>query len=456
VTCRKKFNIHSPSLTIGTLKEKGGEKMGEKLAILGGKKTVTIREPSWPIVDIEMVYEIVRVLSQKDSEKIGLNLLSPLVTKGNIIGEVEEAWANYQNRKYAIATNSGTAALHAAVSACGVGPGDEVIVSPYTWGTTVGVILLNFAIPVFADIDPRTYNLDPEKVAEKITPQTKAIMVVHIYGHPCDMDPIMKVAKENDLKVIEDCAQAHGATYKSKKVGSLGHIAGFSFQGSKNVPGGEGGILVTDDEELYERALIIGQHPARILADVKNKELLKYNFATSWSYRMHPLAAALTLVGLRHLDERNKIRAENFEYLSAGLEEIAGVDPVYVAPNCFHSYHMYSPTYLVEEDVLSREKFIEALRAEGVPITTYVKVPIHLSPTFLENYWLPFGKGFPWSCPLVKRKVTYRRGDCPVAEERSEKRELKIAGSPYCVPCKDLIDQYLEAFRKVAKEYKLM
>jgi len=413
--------------------------MAKKLALFGGEKEVTLPFPKWPQVTEEMIKEVVRVMREETLS---------ILTKTGIQKRLEDEFAEYQGRKYAFAVNGGTAALHIAIAIAGVGPGDEVIVSPYTWGSTVGCILHQNAIPVFVDIDPKTFNIDPTKIEQRITPSTKAIIVVHIYGHPADMDPIMEIAKKHNLIVIEDAAQAHGAIYKGKKVGSIGDIGCFSFQASKNLPAGEGGIIVMDDEELYQKAILFGAHSVRQMQEVKDERLRRYIDDVCWNYRIHPIGAAIARVGLKYLDERNKIKQENMEYLSQGLKEVPGIEPPYVAPGCTHGYHMYPLTYKKEEiEDLDREKFIAAMRAEGVPLFHYVGLPIHLRTRFQEHYY--YGKGCPWKCPFARREVIYREGDCPVAEYRCKETELNLPGSPFVEPCRELLDQIISAFKKV-------
>ena len=419
------------------------------LAIDGGEKAVTIEtpeklalRPNWPVVGEEEIQEVVKAMRRND-------ITAP--AGGGVMEEFEEAFAKYLGVKYCITTNACCAATHIALGAFGVGPGDEVIVSPYTWGQTVAPIIHQNAIPVYADIDSRTYNLDPESVSEKITKDTKAIVVVHIYGHPADMDPIMEIAEEHDLKVVEDCAQATGAEYKGRKVGSLGHMASFSIGDGKNMVGGEGGMVVTNDDDLYERAMFVGMHPARSQGIVKKPDLSKYIDSLMPTYRMHPLAGAIAKVQLKYLDEWNLWRRKHATRFSRGLRGLPGVDPVYVAPDCEHVYHMYSPTYRGEElGGLPREKFIEALQAEGVSAGAYVKVPIYLRPRHQDRVY--YGKGCPWDCPFAGRKVVYRKGDCPVAEERCEKTELNVGSTGWYGPqFGELIDMYLEAFEKVVE-----
>jgi dTDP-4-amino-4,6-dideoxygalactose transaminase len=421
--------------------------MGEKLAIHGGEKAVSVEtpeklalRPNWPIVGEEETREVVEAMRRND-------ITSP--AGGGVMEEFEEAFAKYVGVKYCVTTNSCCSATHIALGAFGVGPGDEVIVSPYTWGQTVAPIIHQNGIPVYADIDPRTYNLDAESVAKKVTQSTKAIVVVHIYGHPADMDPIMEVAEDNDLKVVEDCAQATGAAYHGRKVGSLGHMSSFSIGDGKNMVGGEGGMIMTDDDDLHERAMFVGMHPARSDPVIKDPELRRYIDSLMPTYRMHPLAAAIAKVQLKYLDEWNSWRRRHAGRFSAGLEDIAGVEPAYVAPDCEHVYHMYSPTYRAEElGGLPRERFLEALRAEGVSVGAYVQTPIYLRTRHQERYY--YGKGCPWDCPHALRRVVYRKGDCPVAEERCEKTELNVGSTGWYGPqFGELIGMYLEAFQKV-------
>jgi len=402
-------------------------------------KAVTIQPAAWPVIDDETIESVVRVLKEES--------LSPVMQVG-IIKEFEDRFAEYQGRKFAFAVNSGTASLDSALHVCGVGPGDEVIVSPYTWGATVGCILHNNAVPIFADIDPLTFNFRPDAIEKNITDSTKAIMVVHIYGHPCDMDPIMEIARRHNIKVIEDCSQAHGATYKGTKVGSIGDIGCFSIQASKNLTGGEGGILVFDDESLFDEVVSWASHPMRQLQELQDRPLSKYIDSIAPNFRMHPLSAAIANVQLGHLDERLAHRIANMEYLSERLADIPGIKPTYVAPDCGHAVHMIPLTYKADElNGTPLEKFRNALALEGLETTSYVGTPIHLRPRFKEHrFW---GKGCPWDCGHASRLVEYKEGDCPEAEKRCGGEELILQSVGFHVPCREYLDQIAEAFKKV-------
>lgn len=425
--------------------------MVEKLAVLGGPKAVQVEileklnlRPGWPIIDEEEIQEVVKAMRACDISAAG---------GGGVMQEWEEAFAKYLNVKHVISTNSCCAATHMCLGACGVEPGDEVITTPYSWGQTVAPIMQQNAIPVFVDIEPKTYTIDPNKIEEQVRPQTKAILVCHIYGHPTDMDPIMKIAESYGLKVIEDCAQAIGASYKGRKVGTLGHMGSFSIGDGKNMVGGEGGMVTTNDEELHERALLVGMHPARSSKEIKDPRLRRWIDSVAIpTYRIHPLSCAIAKAQLKHLDEWNHWRNEHAKCFSKGLKELSGIEPVYEDPKCFHVYHMYSPSYLSEElGGLERDRYIKALRAEGVSIGTYVGTPIHLRRRIQQHhYW---GRGCPWSCKFAVREVNYRKGDCPIAEERCDKRELNVGSiNWYNKEMRAIVDMYLEAFRKVTAQ----
>ena len=421
------------------------------LALMDGEKAVdgSYELPKWPRVGDEEIEAVTEALeASRDDVSYLTSYDGGPATEG-----FEEAFAATMDTEYAIATNGGGAALHIAVMAAGVQAGDEVIVSGYTWGQTASCILQQNAVPVYADIDPETYTLDPTSIEERITSRTEAIVVVHLYGHPADMDPIVEIADEHDLTVIEDCAQATGATYQGRRVGSIGDIGCFSIGDGKQIVGGEGGVLLTDDAELYERACFFGLHPARSGDLVEDEDLTRYIDSLIYTYRIHPLAAVIAGVQLDSLDEWNAERRSNCEYLSAGLEAIPGIDPPTVRDDCEHGYHGYSPTFRPEEvPGVPRHTFVEALAAEGVPISAgYVGTPIYLRPVHQDRAYY-FGHGLPWSGRFVDREVSYDEGDCPVTERRCAEHELHLGIGPNAIGDQTaLFDQYLAAFRKVVE-----
>ena len=244
------------------------------------------------------------IISDEEIEAVTEVLKSGMLAQGPKVDEFEKKFAEYSEAKYGIATSSGTTALHTALVAAGVERGDEVITTPFTFAATSNSILYSDATPVYADIDPKTFNLNPEKIEEKITDKTKAIVPVHLYGQPADMDPILEIAEKHDLKVIEDAAQAHGSTYKGKKIGSIGDLGCFSFYPTKNMTTGEGGMVTTNDDDLAEKSAMIRAH-----GESKRYEqsLLGYN------YRMTDIAASIGIVQLKSIDKFNEKRNENQE-----------------------------------------------------------------------------------------------------------------------------------------------
>jgi len=418
-----------------------------RLAIDGGRKTVTLTGQRWPRlgdVEIAALHKAIEKARTRDDYLCSAG-------GGEPVERFERKFAKLLGAKYAMTTNSGGAALHIAVMAAGVEAGDEVIVSPYSWGQTVSCILQQNAVPVFADIDPDTYDIDPATIESRITSRTKAIMVVHIFGQPADMRPIMRIARKHGLKVIEDCAQATGALHRGRRVGTFGDFGCFSIGDGKQISGGEGGVVLTKTRATHELGHSVGQHPARQLRVIKDKKLLRYADSLIYTYRIHPFAAVIVDAQLPYLDRWNGERRRNYDRLSRGLEDIPGIRPVHVPSTNVHVYHVYSPSFVPKEvPGVSRDVYVRALAAEGVPIGLgYVRVPIHLRPR-MQEFEFFYGKGCPWKCHAASRKVRYRKGDCPVAEKRCAKHELTLGGGPSWLGDQSkLVDQVLDAFGKV-------
>jgi len=412
--------------------------MVEKLAIDGGSKTVPeeLIKP-WPWITEEDKKAVLEVLDRNLREDDSYP-----------VAELQSEWAKYVGVKHCLVTNSGTSALHMAVAAAGVGPGDEVITSAYTFLASASCILHHNGIPIFVDIDPRTFNIDPDKIEDKITEKTKAIVAVHIQGLPADMDEIMFIAEKHGLVVIEDACQAHGAEYKGKKVGSLGHMAGFSLNRSKNLQALEGGLFVTDTDEYLERAEMIRQF-GEIILPGKPREYNAYEMG--WMYRTNEITAALARSQLKRLDEFNALRIGNCEYLSRHLAKIDGVEPPYVPPDRKHVYWLYpirfKPTDL-ELDVHPR-KFRaateKALNAEGVPIGQWQRMPVPAQTLF--RFKEGYGKGCPWSCQYARKGIEYKAEDYPeTLKMLDEVTFLRGFMPPNGL---ELMDYYIEAFEKV-------
>lgn len=409
-----------------------------KLAIFGGKRTRKKPFPKYPIITSS---EKKAVLSVLDSGNLSTFVASPgeHFLGGKKIREFEEKFAKYISVNYAVAFNSATSALHAAVASVGVNPGKEVIVPPYTFTSTATCVLMNNSIPVFSDVKIDTYCLDPSKLNNAITPLTQAIIPVHLFGHPCDMDEIMKIARKNNLKVIEDCAQAPGATYKNKKVGTIGDCGIFSFQETKNMMTGEGGMLVTNNKEIATIAQMVRNHGEMILPTLKARtyksEIL------GWGYRMTELEASIGIVQLTKLDKMNKERIKLVEYLTKKINTVDGLKHTKYE-HVKHVYYVYSFSYDEEKIGIGRDKFCEAMRAEGIPCYGgYVK-PLYLNPLYTERRAYAFKH--------YNGNVLYEKGICPITEELNEKLLVLI---PICRPpakIKDM-DDIFNAIIKIIK-----
>ena len=298
-------------------------------------------------------------------------LRSGVLTQGTKVKKFEGMFAAYIGVKYAVATNSGTSALHAALLGSGIGAGDEVITTPFSFVAAANAILYTGVRPIFADIDEASFNIDPEKIEEKITNRTKALLVVHLFGQPCDMKRIMKICEKNGLILIEDACQAHGAEFDGKKVGSFG-TGCFSFYPSKNLVTGEGGMITTNDKKVAEKAKMIRNH-GQTKAYVH--DVLGYN------YRMTDIAAAIGICQLRKLDAFNKKRIKNAQFLTKEIEKNRGLITPYVPPNVKHVFHQY--TIRVTEDFgMSRDELKQMLGKKGIDARVYYPIPIHKQPLY--------------------------------------------------------------------------
>lgn len=273
------------------------------------------------------------LISDQEIEEVVKVLKSGFIAQGPKVAEFEENFAEYIGTEYAVATSSGTTALHLALLSLGLKKHDEVITTPFSFAATANSILYTGALPVFVDINHQTYNLDPYKIEEAITDKTKAIMPVHLYGQPAEMDFINQLAEKHDLKIIEDAAQAHGAIYKDRMVGSLGDVACFSFYPTKNMTTSEGGMITTNNSKLADTARILRAHGE---TERYTHTVLGYNF------RMTDIAAAIGLVQLKRLNNFNTNRIKNAKYLTTHIKDIYGIKPPFVADHVKHVFHQYT------------------------------------------------------------------------------------------------------------------
>ena len=298
-------------------------------------------------------------------------LQSGQLAEGPVVKEFEDLFSKFIGVKHAIAVNSGTAALHVALLASGIIPGDEVITTPFSFIASANCCLYCGAIPVFADIDIDTFNISPEAVEKKITSKTKAVIIVHLYGQPCDMDEIIAICNKHGLILIEDACQAHGAEYKGRKAGSFG-IGCFSFYATKNMLTGEGGMITTNDDTIAEKAAAIRNH-GRCGQYLHN--MLGYNF------RMTDIAAAIGIGQLNHLEERNVKRSNNATYLTEKINQIKGIIPPFTAQGRTHVFHQYT-VRVTDEFGLSRDELKEYLAKNEIGSSVIYPVPIHKQPYY--------------------------------------------------------------------------
>ncbi|MCM8805477.1 MAG: DegT/DnrJ/EryC1/StrS family aminotransferase [Candidatus Omnitrophica bacterium] len=419
------------------------------LAINGGKKAVQ-KTPKTSEIFNSMVDEqetLVRQLLRKRE-----------ISASSVVEELEKNFAQYTGTKYAIAMNNGTATLHSAFFSVIKEPGDEIITSVHTWHLGVTPIICAGGIPVFCDIEPLTLNIDPSKIEQKITSKTRAICVTHVYGHPADMDSINNIAKKYNLAVIEDASHSHGAAYKGIPTGKLGDIGCFSLQGSKLMTGGEAGILVTDHTKFYESCIMLG-HYERVSKLSSKYDKYKANenipfMNLGYKYRIHPFAAAMALIELKYLEERNSLQMKNCSYINRGLASIEGFDGAYVAPYVTkHAWLNYLIRFYPEQfDGIPREKIIEALRAEGVDAAKGRPgyIPLVRQPLLNERENSP---AYAIWYHFLKNHPEYKIEDYPVAEKVLFERIAipSLRDIEYDV---EYLEQILDAFRKISKHRK--
>ncbi len=419
----------------------------KKLAILGNERAVIIPSPHfvWPIVGKE---EKEAVMRQLNIGAISINDWS------GILKEFEFKFAEYQDMKYALTTNNGTSALLSAYFACNIQERDEVIAPAYTFLATVTPLLHLGAIPILCDGLAENGNINPTEIEARITNKTKAIVITHVWGHPCEMDEITRIAKEHNLLLIEDCSHAHGSTYKGQKVGTFGDVACFSLQGKKMLYAGEGGVLVTNNRKIYERAILYGHYRMRTKQCVKDEFLKNYSsLGYGLKFRMHPLAAALALVGLEKLDARIEQRKENLDYFSDLLKDIKGIEPPttkdYVTRG---AYYGYKPLYKPEElGGVSVYTYVKALQAEGVEVHKPGSAPLCNYMLFQNVYNEKNKVEWPMRSCFAKSGIKYSAEDFPVTMDYYSRA---ISLPTFTLPTdKEIITQYADAFRKVADNY---
>ncbi len=412
------------------------------LAIAGGPPVLARSDyANWPIITAD------------DRRLINEVLDSGIVAGGTApqVSALEREWAQYLGAKHCLTTVSGTSALQMALAAAGVGPGDEIVTSAFTFLASASCALHQMAIPVFVDIDPRTYNMDPGKLEAAITERTKAIIPVHIQGLPADMDEIMAIARKYKLKVIEDACQAHGATYKGKKVGTIGDISAFSLNCLKNLCGGEGGLFCTDNDDYREKGALI-----RMFGDEIDEEThrRKYNASIlGYMYRNQELPAALARGQLRHLDENNAVRIANANYLTQELSKIPGVTPPHCPADCTHVYFMYNLRFdpqaagVKAEPRRFRIAVEKALYKEGMLVGQWQTMPVPAQDIFQSKLGYA-GTNYPWIINESRGiKYNYDPSQFPVSQMLCD--SYTVVHGIHAPNGRPLLEKIVAAFHKV-------
>lgn len=406
-------------------------------------------------VKLKVPYSFFGSIYDEDEERmVQAAMKQESQTMGPQVAMFQKEFASVFNVRHAFATTSCTTAMHAATQVFGIKTGDEVIVTPVTFIATSLVILKEGAKPVYVDIDPGTFNIDPKKIEEKITPRTKAIYVVHYGGQMCDMDPIMAIAKKYNLYVLEDCAHAHGAKYKGRPAGSIGDIGCFSFHSLKNMTTlGEGGMITTNNDSFADKIQrmrvmsITHWPPDKALWEFAGYKMKKESIKDYWipshfdvidddgkwgnNYRMNEAQAAVGRAQLRKLDMLVDKRRENSHYLNEGLRGIKGITPVYEDPDCYHAYHLY--TLCIEEEILgaSRNDFMRVMyQEEGIQGIQHYQPTYHLTG--------------------VKKIYNYPDKLCPNAEKFFYARHTNLPMHPRLT--RNDLDMIIEGIRKTVKK----
>lgn len=424
----------------------------KQLALHGGPKAVTNPpKEKWCKVDAAAKKAVNDLLDAGTTTLLGNN---------GIVGEFERDFAELIGTRHAITMNSGTSTLHSAFFAVGVGPGDEVIVPTYTWHATITPIIHCAATPVFCDIDVNTLTIDPDDIERKITPRTKAICVVHVFGNVCDMDRIVAIADKHNVALIEDCSHAHGASWDGRKVGSFGKIGCFSMQGGKAVSGGESGVATTDDPELIDLMILLGHFGRQKIGS--NTEVARVgDMNLGMKYRPHALAIALANSDLKRLPELNQRRTRNYELLNDLLRDCPGIEVIDALPKAQRGGYLEFKYKLTPEvlEIVGRARIVEALAAEGAPVNAdrysdfnYTYGLLHTAPLFTDFDLRSIGGCF-YDPSLTPEQAVREKISLPVAEDLSQ-RLLTIPA--YVDVEEESLHQTAQAVWKVLSQVELL
>jgi dTDP-4-amino-4,6-dideoxygalactose transaminase len=403
--------------------------MSQTLAILGGSAVRPRPFTAWPIFGKPEEARLLRVLRSGNWGKL----------QGPEVADFEQRFAAMHGARHGIGVVNGTVSLRIALMAVGIKAEDEVIVPPYTFLATATAVVEANAVPVFADIDLETFNLDPKAVEAAITPRTRAIIPVHMGGQPADMDAIMAIAKRYKLMVIEDAAHAHAALYRKQPAGSIGHLGSFSFQSSKNLTCGEGGIIITSDYALAEACRSI-HNCGRITGG-----LWYEHHVMSANYRLGEFQGAVLCAQLERLEAQTQTRDRNGQYLAASLSRLPGIHPQKRPADCVrHSYHLFLFRIDAAAFGAPRQAVLQALEAEGIPVSGGYALPLYRQPLFLNRAFGPY-------LPNASQTLDYSKVRCPNCETICGEQGAWFEQSLFLGPQSDM-DDIAKAFEKVYEQ----
>ena len=422
--------------------------MKNLLAINGGSPIRTKLFPAYNNIGEEEKLAVKQVLDSGNLSQF-LGAWHKDFYGGPFVQKFEKDWSEFFYVKYSISVNSNTSGLFASIAALGISVGDEVIVSPYSMSASALAPVIYGAVPVFADIDPDNFGLDPESIEKCITPRTKAILVVHIFGNPAKMDEIMAIANKYNLFVIEDCAQAPMATYKNKYVGTIGHIGIFSFNYHKHIHTGEGGMIVTNDSNIAERCYLVRNHGENI---VEPKGVENIFNTHGFNFRMTEIDAAIGIEQLKKLPKLIDERVIKANFLNEHLGKLNGLTMPFREVDSKHVYYVHAIKFNQEILGVHRNKFVDAIKAElpsavlreDTPIIAsgYVR-PLYLLPLFQQK-----ATHCSFNCSKYEGEVNYNLGICPITEEMHFNQLFTNEYMRPGMTSKDMND-VIEAFTKV-------
>jgi perosamine synthetase len=424
--------------------------MSKVLAINGGTPVRTKLFPPYNTIGTEEKVAVQKVLDSGNLSQF-LGAWSNDFFGGPTVRKLEEAWCKALDVNHAISVNSNTSGLFCAIGACGIQPGDEVIVSPYTMSASAIAPMVYGGVPVFADIDGDTFCLDPRSIEKNITPRTKAILVVHIFGHPAEMDAILAIAKKHKLMVIEDCAQSPMGKYKGRYVGTMGDIGVFSLNYHKHIHTGEGGIITTNNPKLAERIQLIRNHGENV---VEAKGVTDLTNMIGYNYRMTEIEAAIGIEQLKKLPGLLQERLQNAEFLHAQLGSVKGLSSQpWLGDGSLHTFYVQTLRYNERAMGVHRDKFVLALKAELPSAVLRETAPLvgggYVKPLYLQPIYQQKAGKCSFNCSHYTGDVKYDKGLCPVAERM---HFTELITHEYMRPgmAKTDLDDVVRAFEKVS------